>query len=214
MNRHPVKRDARFMSGYILFILLAALPLSSYGVPIHAVPGEDIPLRGRAPGLDVVYLFLTGPNLPTGGISLASGTPVATGVPASFTRVEVNTDGAWAYTWRAGSMGRILDQGTYVIYAVNEPLASPDLDDAVYTTQAVILGAPVGTVIISPPETTESLPPGTMQGGPLVTGMQPPAAPTMPAPSLPPASTGRLASLTLLPLGAVALAVLGLRHGW
>jgi hypothetical protein len=158
MNRHPVKHGPRPLSRYPFLILtLAVIPFCCAAAPIYAVFGEDIPLGGMAPGSTFIYLFLTGPNLPDGGISLAGGTPVTTGVPASFTRVEVQTDETWAYTWRTGSTGRILDQGTYTIYAVNEPLSRPDLDDAVFTPQAVIFGQPVETVTVTVTESGGSL---------------------------------------------------------
>jgi hypothetical protein len=134
---------------FFLILTFAVIPLCCAAAPIYAVFGEDIPLGGTAPGSAFIYLFLTGPNLPDGGISLAGGTPVKTGVPASFTRVEVQTDETWSYTWRTGSIGRILDRGTYTIYAVNEPLSRPDLDDAVFTTQAVTFGQPVETVTVT-----------------------------------------------------------------
>jgi hypothetical protein len=198
----------------LCLLLFIPLMIPATAAPISAVFGGDIPLGGHATGTDVVYLYLTGPNLPQGGISLAGGTPVATGVPGSFTRVEVLTDGTWTYTWRTGSVGRVLDQGTYVIYIAEEPRARPDLDDTAYATQAIVFGAPVGTVTIPLPGTTGSPPPGTMQGGPLVTGMQPPSG-QAPATGIPsPTSPGRLAPLTLVPPGAVVLAVLGLRHRW
>jgi hypothetical protein len=143
----------------ILFPVLIAvfLVVSATAAPIHAVLGEDIPLGGTAPGSDFVYLFLTGPNLPDAGISLAGGNPVTTGVAGSFTRVEVLTDGTWSYIWRTGSTGRILDQGTYTIYAVNNPLSWRNLDDASYSTQAVIFGPPVETVTVTVRETSGSL---------------------------------------------------------
>jgi hypothetical protein len=122
-------------------------PAASTGAtPILTVQGEEIPLGGTATGSAIVYLFLTGPNLPDGGISLVGGIPVATGDPASFTRVEVLTGDTWAYRWRTGDLGRVLDPGTYVIYAAGEPLARPDLDDAPYTTQSVLFGPPVETL--------------------------------------------------------------------
>ena len=152
---HSYKLIFRYSLGF--FFLLAAIPLCGYALPISAVPGEDIPLRGTAPGSDFIYLFLTGPNLPADGISLSDGTPVTTGVPSSFTRVEVQTDGTWAYTWRTGSMGRILDRGTYAIYAVNEPLSRPDLDDSAYTTQGVTFGPPVETVTVTFAENSGTL---------------------------------------------------------
>jgi len=158
MHRHPVIHGSRSLSRYsLLFLALAVIPLCCTAAPISAVFGEDIPLGGTAPGSDFIYLFLTGPNLPDGGISLAGGTPVATGVPASFTRVEVQTDDTWRYTWRTGSLGRILDQGTYTIYAVNEPLSRPDLDDAAFTLQAVTFGQPVETVTVTVTESGGSL---------------------------------------------------------
>ncbi|MGA2934656.1 MAG: PEGA domain-containing protein [Methanomicrobiales archaeon] len=130
-------------------LIIVSLVASAAAAPIHVVFGEDIPLGGTAPGSDFIYLFLTGPNLPDGGISLAGGTPVTTGVPSSFTRVEVQTDDTWAYTWRTGSTGRILDPGTYTIYIVQEPRSRPDLDDTVFATQAVIFGQPVETVTVT-----------------------------------------------------------------
>jgi hypothetical protein len=146
------------MSRYsFLILILAVIPLCCAAAPIYAVFSEDIPLGGAAPGSDVIYLFLTGPNLPEEGISFTGGTPVTTGVPASFTRVEVLTDGTWAYTWSTGSMGRILDQGTYTIYAVNEPLSWPDPDGAAFTTQAVTFGSPVETGFVTIAENSGSL---------------------------------------------------------
>ncbi|MGE5832291.1 MAG: hypothetical protein ACM3X8_05170, partial [Methanomicrobiales archaeon] len=114
----------------VLTIVALAVPGSA--APIRAIPGEDIPLGGTATGVDVVYLFLTGPNLPDPGISLTGGTPVSTGVPSSFTRVEINTDGTWRFTWQTGSIGRTLDPGTYTVYAALEPVSRQDLAGADY----------------------------------------------------------------------------------
>jgi hypothetical protein len=175
------------------------------------VQGEEIPLRGTATGSDVVYLSLTGPNLPSEGISLAGGT-VATGVPGSFTKVDVNTDGTWAYTWKTGSAGRVLDPGTYYVFITEEPLSRPDLDDTVFTEQPVIFGAPVETVTIARTVPTPPVPPGTMQGGPPVTGMQTPAEET-PAAGTPASPTPEQVSLpAIVPCAAMALALLGSRH--
>ena len=158
MNRDSAMHGPRPLLRYtLLFLTLAVIPICCAAAPINAVFGEEIPLHGTAPGIDFIYLYLTGPNLPDQGISLAGGTPVTTGVPSSFTRVEVQTDGTWAYTWRTGSMGRILDPGTYTIYAVNEPLSRPDLDDSAYTTQAVIFGLPVETVTVTVAENSGTL---------------------------------------------------------
>jgi len=145
-----------------LFLLLPALALAPLcchagAASLQVVFGARIPLAGTAPGSDYVYLFLTGPNLPARGISLVGGFPVVTGVPGSFTRVDVLTDGTWSLTWDTRSLGRVLDPGTYVIYIVEEPRSLPDLDDAAYATQSVTFGAPVETVTVAIAETTGSL---------------------------------------------------------
>ncbi len=130
----------------LLGVLLVLPAAPANGQPLFAIQGEDIPLQGIATGTDVVYLFLTGPNLPPQGISLAGGTPVITGDPSSFTRADVLTGGTWSYTWRTGELGRVLDEGSYTVYAIGEPRAFPDLDDAPYTTRAIVFAAPVETV--------------------------------------------------------------------
>ena len=140
-----------------LLLLAAIVPALCLAQPIYTIYGEDLPLAGTAPGLTVVYLFLTGPNLPDPGISLVGGNNVATGVPGSFTRVEVQADGSWSFTWQTRSVGRTLDPGTYTLYIEQEPLARPDLDDTVFATQAIVLGAPVETVTVTATEATGTL---------------------------------------------------------
>lgn len=214
MSRHPVIPCAGPVIRYsILFLLLlAALPLCAAAASISAVQGEEIPLRGTSSGSTVVYLFLTGPNLPEEGISLSGGGPVVTGVSGSFTRVEVNTDGTWAYNWRTGSLGRVLSEGNYLIYIAQEPRSRSDLNDTVSTTQPVIFGAPVETVTIIRPVTTMTLPPGTMQGGPLVTGLETPATSTPASETPSPTTPGRVPLPVIVPLGAAAFALIGSRR--
>jgi len=191
-----------------IILLLAALPLCA-ATAIAAVQGEEIPLRGTASGSTVVYLFLTGPNLPPEGIRLDGGTPVTTGVSGSFTRVDVSTDGTWAYTWRTGSVGRVLDSGTYLVYIAEEPRSPADLGDAAFATQPVIFGAPAETVTMVRRETTTVVPAGTMQGGPLVTGLQAPAESTPAAENPLPTTAVRPGLAVIIPLGAAALALMG-----
>ncbi|HMK15947.1 MAG TPA: hypothetical protein VK450_03395, partial [Methanomicrobiales archaeon] len=159
-----------------------------------------------------VYLFMTGPNLPDQGIAIAGGAPVTTGDPGSFTRVDVNTDGTWSYTWRTGSIGRILDDGTYTIYIVDQPLALPDLDDSSFAIETVTFGAPVETVTIVRTVTTVPPPHGTMQEGPPLTVPQTPAE-SPPAPGTPvPATTGKAGIPAIIPVAAAALTLLGVHR--
>jgi len=207
MIPHPT---ARFPLPFLPILLLASLLVCASASAI--VQGEDIPLGGTASGADTVYLFMTGPNLPDQGIALAGGTPVTTGDPGSFTRVDVNTDGTWSYTWRTGSIGRILDDGTYTIYIVDRPLAPADLDDSSFAIETVTFGVPVETVTIIRTVTTVPPPPTTMQGGPLLT-VPPTPAESAPAPVTPvPVTTGKAGIPAVIPIAAAALALLGVRR--
>jgi hypothetical protein len=189
----------------ILLLLLAALPLCTSAASLTVVQGEDIPLRGTSFGSNVVYLFLTGPNLPDRGISLIGGAPVTTGAAGTFTKVVVSTDGTWAYTWRTGELGRVLSPGTYVIYIAQEPRSRFDLGDTVFATRAVSFGRPVASLPATPIDTMEPVPMGTMQGGPPVTGMELPSTPSPPVGTPVPTTPGRTALPDLVPFGAAAL---------
>jgi hypothetical protein len=197
----------------LALLLLAALPLCVAAASISALQGEDIPLGGTSSGSTVVYLFLAGPNLPEGGIGLDGGAPVMTGVPGSFTQVSVNTDGSWAYTWRTADLGRVLDPGAYVMYIAQEPRSKPDLDDTPYATQAISIGIPFVAMTPTPPLTAEPYPAGTMESGPLVTGMETPSPPGLvPGTPVSPARGGSSLSI-LAPLGAAALLLWSCRRG-
>ncbi|MDD1714965.1 MAG: hypothetical protein LUQ61_06880, partial [Methanoregulaceae archaeon] len=52
----------------LLFIatLTLVFPVIAVSVPL----GDTLYLSGSAPGADTVYLFLTGPNLPSNGVRL------------------------------------------------------------------------------------------------------------------------------------------------
>jgi hypothetical protein len=63
-----------------------------------------------------VYLFVTGPNLPSAGAKLSNPSVAAvTDDPDTFVSRSVS-DGRWSYKWQTS--GR-LDAGTYTIFAVD-----------------------------------------------------------------------------------------------
>lgn len=133
--------------GISLLIALAAVPVAS---AVTAYPGSEIVLTGTSTGSDTVYLFVTGPNLPSAGGRLENpDTPVRSGDPASFTTVTVDADNRWTYRWRTSETG--LDPGTYTVYAVDAPVDRSNLSGRSYTTIPVTLGTPPG---ISTTETT------------------------------------------------------------
>lgn len=100
--------------------------------------GESVKIRGSCTS-DYVYLFVTGPNLPSNG-----GNPedifeeVITGDSSSFVRVSAFNNG-WSYTWDTKSSGGNPDVGTYVFYAVERPVGMHDLGGVDYSTKIVKL---------------------------------------------------------------------------
>ncbi len=140
------------MNRWILVLLIAVLiPGIGQSVPADssmiAAIGNLVPLRGTAPGAESVYLFLTGPNLPSNGVRLEDvSSPVISGDPGTFTRASVSQD-RWEYNWYTNAGGR-LDAGTYTVYVVTTPVGREDLDGAVYSTISVTLTTPV---LIVPP---------------------------------------------------------------
>lgn len=107
---------------------------------IQVSMGDDIPLSGYAPSGPYVYLFLTGPNLPVNGVALHDISRRAD--QGGFTRVSVDGDDHWSYTWHTGSIGGRLDEGTYTIWVVSGPNDRSRLAWADYRTLSVTLGKP------------------------------------------------------------------------
>lgn len=104
--------------------------------------GQEIKLTGTNTDSDTTYLFLTGPNLNAGGVSLdGSGT---------FSQTPVQSDNTWTYTWDTGSSG--LDVGTYTIYAVGSKSDRFQLSGAQYATLSIQLRQPdlsIGTTSLT-----------------------------------------------------------------
>jgi hypothetical protein len=135
------------MNRFILLSMLAVLVILtgqavSAQAQTTAAIGDPVRLSGMAPGADVVYLFLTGPNLPSNGVRLEDiSAPVITGVPSSFTQATVSGD-QWEYTWYTNTQGGTLDPGIYTIYVTTTPVGRNNLGNAVYSTIAVMLTRP------------------------------------------------------------------------
>ena len=111
---------------------------------IRTAMGDSVTLSGYSSGSPYVYLFLTGPNLPVNGVALNDISRRAD--QGGFTRVSVDGDDHWTYTWHTGSIGGRLDQGTYTIWVVNGPNDRSRLAWADYQTLPITLGKPYVTV--------------------------------------------------------------------
>lgn len=121
------------------------LGCSAAAVPgIQVAMGDEVPISGYATSGPYVYLFLTGPNLPENGVALHDITKRAD--QGWFTRVSVDGDDHWSYTWHTGSIGGRLDEGTYTIWVVSGPNDRSRLAEADYRTISVTLGKPFVSV--------------------------------------------------------------------
>jgi len=138
-------------------ILLAVLVFSGYacGADINDKIGNRINLKGTAVGADSMYLFVTGPGLPSNGVRLDTmQVPVVTGDPTSFTVTDVTND-QWDYSWNTARQGFVLKEGIYTVYAVKQPFGKSNVNNAVYGTVSVSLtnsGEPyasIGTVFFN-----------------------------------------------------------------
>jgi len=169
---NPMPAHPKTLVGILLVIAFVAAPAAA----VTAYPGSEITLTGTSTGSDTVYLFITGPNLPSAGGRLEDpDTPVQTGDPESFTTVTVDADDRWTYRWRTGEAG--LDPGTYTVYAVDAPVDRSDLSGRGYTTIPVTLGTPPGTPV------TETATPTTVTPKEVATTPSTPAASPSPTPT-------------------------------
>ncbi len=141
----------------ILFCLLLVLLTAGHASAEvrNGTIGEVIPLSGTAPTADVVYLFMTGPDVPSQGSRMDSSiSPVVTGKPDTFTQVPVEGDN-WSYSWQTGRVSGGLAPGLYTVYAATAPVAKNALSGVPYSSTDISLSQPVTTGMI----TVQSVPP-------------------------------------------------------
>jgi hypothetical protein len=131
-----------------LILFLAAVMVSSGAVSAQtrsAAIGDIVPLSGNAIGRDFVYLFMTGPGVPSGGSRMDSSiSPVVTGNPNTFTQVQISDD-QWSYQWNTGRVSGGLAAGEYTIYAATQPVSKDALNGVPYSNLDITLYRPVTT---------------------------------------------------------------------
>jgi len=115
--------------------------------------GDTITLSGYSPESSTVYLFLTGPNLPSNGVSLDDISLRAD--QGGLTRVRVDDQDHWVYRWDTHAVGGRLDPGTYTVWVTSEPVDLSRLGNANYRAIPITLARP-GIVIKEPDQ------PGTL----------------------------------------------------
>jgi hypothetical protein len=136
-----------------IFLVLVLVTILSTGIANAetrtAAIGEKVPLSGTAIGEDIIYLFMTGPGVPSAGSRMDSSvSPVVTGNQNTFTQVPVY-DGHWNYTWNTARVSGGLAEGQYTIYSATQPVSVHDLSGVPYSSIDINLNRPVTTGGIS-----------------------------------------------------------------
>ena len=135
------------ITGIIAFVM-GVVVCGAAATPTEAwYLGDTITLAGYSPGSPVVYLFLTGPNLPSNGVALDDITSRAD--QGGLTRVQVGDYDRWVYRWDTHATGGRLDPGTYTVWITSEPVDLSHIGNADYRTMSVTLQRP--GISISPP---------------------------------------------------------------
>ena len=101
---------------------------------------ETVHFEGVNTASNVIYLFITGPDLPENGVKLTDfSVSSISGDINTFTSVPVDTrDRTWCYDWDTAdtSIGTI-QAGTYTVYAVDSPHNKEDISDAIFSNVTI-----------------------------------------------------------------------------
>jgi len=159
-----------FFTVLLIFTAFIAVPCAA--APRVATIGDSINLNGSVMLVDTVYLFVTGPGMPSGGARMDnSNAAVVTGDPTTFTQVPVVND-QWEYIWNTGRVSGGLAPGLCTVYVSTQPVSARDLSGVQYADIEIMLEKAVTTgsidVTTEPPEAQVSLDGRFMGFSPLV----------------------------------------------
>jgi hypothetical protein len=109
--------------GVVTIPVAAATILTISASPQQAHIGDVVTINGTVSGITTiaVYLFVTGPDLDTRGVTLENlNIPAGRGL---FTTAPVRlSDGSWTYTWDTSVILGVMHPGKYTVYAVISPV--------------------------------------------------------------------------------------------
>jgi hypothetical protein len=109
--------------GFLIVPAGAVTTLTISASPQQAHIGDVITINGTVSGIATiaVYLFVTGPDLDTRGVTLDNlNIPAGRGL---FTTAPVRlSDGSWTYTWDTSVILGTMTPGKYTIYVVSSPV--------------------------------------------------------------------------------------------
>jgi hypothetical protein len=123
MRRAYLLLTTAALLGLLIAPVGAATTLTISASPQQAHIGDVITINGTVSGIATiaVYLFVTGPDLDTRGVTLDNlNIPAGRGL---FTTAPVRlSDGSWTYTWDTSVILGTMTPGKYTIYVVSSPV--------------------------------------------------------------------------------------------
>jgi len=100
--------------------------------------GDTITFSGSNFASDMVYLFITGTNLPAcGGLLTYPRYNIINYISSTFTQANISENNTWEYKWHTANLS--IDPGTYTIYAVATPNDKNNLLFTQYATQSIVI---------------------------------------------------------------------------
>jgi hypothetical protein len=103
--------------------------------------GDEVKFTGTNSETDTVFLFLTGPNLPSSGGKLTDPrVAVVNNDGSTFATADVDSENKYTYKWDTSQLS--VDSGSYTVYAVSSPKNRDNLNDAQYATISITLKKP------------------------------------------------------------------------
>ncbi|MGA2161687.1 MAG: hypothetical protein ABSG28_05755 [Methanoregula sp.] len=149
---------------FLLF--LGIFPALAQTVTINVTPsvvhiGDMVILNGTVSGIQTiaVYLFMTGPDLDSRGVTLENiNIPAGHGL---FTTAPVDmNNGTWQYSWDTSIILGNMNPGRYIVYVVTSPIDRERFSNGGYASADVTLlppEAPATPVPLSPGITVAAL---------------------------------------------------------
>lgn len=137
-NRVTTRRTV--ITGFLIFFCLLLVAGASAAETKTAYLGDMVTLSGYSPGSDIVYLFMTGPNLPSNGVALNNINHRAD--MGGFATADVDTDGHWVYKWYTNQLGGKIDTGTYTVWVTDRPVDRSHLIGSDYRSIPILLQQP------------------------------------------------------------------------
>ncbi|MCU0630138.1 MAG: PEGA domain-containing protein [Methanoregulaceae archaeon] len=142
MNRKNDDISIRIITitGFLVLVCLVLVTGISAAGTKTAYLGDMVTLSGSSPGSDIVYLFMTGPNLPLNGVALNNINRRAD--MGGFATADVDPDGRWTYKWYTNQIGGKIDTGTYTVWVTDRPVDRSHLSGSNFVSIPVLLQQP------------------------------------------------------------------------